>query len=216
MRRRHRPRQARKKVPIPAKLAAVAAAVLGAVSFLTTAAAPAGASTASAASTASTAGAASTASTAASHSSATSNWVTPTTPSDVPYALPVHLPSTTSSPAVASNAPYTPAVLNLIAQLERIVAGETVIDPTVVRRLLQRQRTTSTIGTLNPRERDVLSRMAEGRSNVGIAKDLFLSPRTVEAHVTSVFAKLGLEATDTDNNRVRAVLTYLRSGDDPS
>ena len=105
---------------------------------------------------------------------------------------------------------------NLIAQLARIVAGETVIDPTVVRRLLQRRRTTGTIGTLNPRERDVLSRMAEGRSNVGIAKDLFLSPRTVEAHVTSVFAKLGLEATDTDNNRVRAVLTYLRSGDDPS
>ena len=94
------------------------------------------------------------------------------------------------------------------------MAGETVIDPTVVRRLLQRQRTTSTIGTLNPRERDVLSRMAEGRSNVGIAKDLFLSPRTVEAHVTSVFVKLGLSSTDTDNNRVRAVLAYLRSAAD--
>jgi DNA-binding NarL/FixJ family response regulator len=89
-----------------------------------------------------------------------------------------------------------------------------VIDPAVVRRLLQRRRNTGTIDTLNPREREVLSRMAEGRSNVGIAQDLYLSPRTVEAHVTSVFAKLGLEATDTHNNRVRAVLAYLRSAGD--
>jgi DNA-binding NarL/FixJ family response regulator len=103
---------------------------------------------------------------------------------------------------------------NLVAALERIVAGETVIDPAVVRRLLQRRRSTGTIDTLNPREREVLSRMAQGRSNVGIAKDLFLSPRTVETHVTSVFAKLGLSATDTDNNRVRAVLAYLRSSAD--
>lgn len=103
---------------------------------------------------------------------------------------------------------------NLVAALERIVAGETVIDPAVVRRLLQRRRTSGTIDTLNPREREVLSRMAEGRSNVGIAKDLYLSPRTVEAHVTSVFAKLGLASTDTDNNRVRAVLAYLRSAAD--
>ena len=68
--------------------------------------------------------------------------------------------------------------------------------------------------TLNPREREVLARMAEGRSNVGIAKDLYLSPRTVEAHVTSVFGKLGLEQTDTDNNRIRAVLAYLRLAGD--
>lgn len=102
---------------------------------------------------------------------------------------------------------------NLISQMERIVAGETVIDPSIVRRLIQRKRSASRIDALNPRERDVLARMAEGRSNVGIAKDLFLSPRTVEAHVTSVFAKLGLDQTDTDNNRVRAVLTFLRSGE---
>jgi DNA-binding NarL/FixJ family response regulator len=57
----------------------------------------------------------------------------------------------------------------------------------------------------------VLSQMAEGRSNVGIAKDLFLSPRTVEAHVTSIFVKLGLDQAQTDNNRVRAVLAFLRS-----
>ena len=104
---------------------------------------------------------------------------------------------------------------HLISQLERIVAGETVLDPTVVRRLLARKRSAGRIDTLNPRERDVLARMAEGRSNVGIAKDLHLSPRTVEAHVTSVFGKLGLEQTDTDNNRIRAVLAYLRlTGDE--
>jgi DNA-binding NarL/FixJ family response regulator len=100
---------------------------------------------------------------------------------------------------------------HLVSQLERIVAGQTVLDPTIVRRLLQRKRSASTIDTLNPRERDVLARMAEGRSNVGIAQDLHLSPRTVEAHVTSVFGKLGLEQTDTDNNRIRAVLAFLRS-----
>jgi DNA-binding NarL/FixJ family response regulator len=100
---------------------------------------------------------------------------------------------------------------NLISQLGRITAGETVIDPTIVRRLLARKRRASPIDALNQREREVLRQMAEGRSNVGIAQNLFLSPRTVEAHVTSVFAKLGLEATDTDNNRVRAVLAFLRS-----
>ncbi len=95
------------------------------------------------------------------------------------------------------------------------MAGETVIDPTIVRRLIQRQRSASRMDALNQREREVLARMAEGRSNVGIARDLFLSPRTVEAHVTSVFAKLGLDQTDTDNNRIRAVLEFLRSGGVP-
>jgi DNA-binding NarL/FixJ family response regulator len=55
--------------------------------------------------------------------------------------------------------------------------------------------------------------MAEGRSNLGIAKQLSLSARTVETHITSVFTKLGLDQTDNDNNRVRAVLTFLRSAD---
>jgi DNA-binding NarL/FixJ family response regulator len=103
---------------------------------------------------------------------------------------------------------------HLISQLERIVAGETVLDATVVRRLLARKRSAGRMDTLNPREREVLARMAEGRSNVGIAKDLYLSPRTVEAHVTSVFGKLGLDQTDTDNNRIRAVLAYLRLAGD--
>jgi DNA-binding NarL/FixJ family response regulator len=101
----------------------------------------------------------------------------------------------------------------LMESLARVAAGETVIDPAIVRRLLQRNRKPSMIDTLNERERAVLAHMAEGRSNFGIAKQLYLSPRTVETHVTSVFTKLGLDQTDTDNNRVRAVLAFLRSTD---
>ena len=101
----------------------------------------------------------------------------------------------------------------LMDNLARVAAGETVIDPTIVRRLLQRNRRPSKIDTLNERERAVLWHMAEGRSNLGIAKELFLSARTVETHVTSVFTKLGLAQSDTENNRVRAVLAFLRSAD---
>ena len=67
------------------------------------------------------------------------------------------------------------------------------------------------MGTLNERELEVLRHMAEGRSNLGIARELFLSARTVETHVSSVFTKLGLTQSDTENNRVRAVLAFLRS-----
>jgi DNA-binding NarL/FixJ family response regulator len=101
----------------------------------------------------------------------------------------------------------------LMESLARVAAGETVIDPTIVRRLLRRNRKPSMIDKLNERERTVLGHMAEGRSNLGIAKQLFLSPRTVETHVTSVFTKLGLDQADTENNRVRAVLAFLRSAE---
>ena len=101
----------------------------------------------------------------------------------------------------------------LMDSLARVAAGETVIDPTIVRRLLDRNRKLNPVDVLNERERLVLQHMAEGRSNLGIARELFLSPRTVETHVTSVFTKLGLDQTDTDNNRVRAVLAFLRSAD---
>lgn len=99
----------------------------------------------------------------------------------------------------------------LMAGLTRVAAGEIVIDQTIVRQLLQRSREPSLIGMLNEREQAVLREMAEGRSNLGISRQLFLSPRTVETHVTSIFGKLGLDQTDTDNNRVRAVLRFLRS-----
>jgi DNA-binding NarL/FixJ family response regulator len=104
----------------------------------------------------------------------------------------------------------------LMDSLARVAAGETVMDPTIVRRLLHRNRKPSTIDRLNERERAVLRHMAEGRSNVGIAKELYLSPRTVETYVTSVFTKLGLDQTDTENNRVRAVLAFLRSAEPDS
>jgi DNA-binding NarL/FixJ family response regulator len=99
----------------------------------------------------------------------------------------------------------------LMESLERVAAGETVVDPAIVRRLLDSKRKPSVTDTLNEREVAVLRHMAEGRSNLGIAKELYLSARTVETHVTSVFTKLGLTPSDTENNRVRAVLTFLRS-----
>jgi DNA-binding NarL/FixJ family response regulator len=101
----------------------------------------------------------------------------------------------------------------LMDSLARVAAGETVLDPTIVRRLLHQSRQPSKIDALNERERAVLRHMAEGRSNVGIAQELYLSPRTVETYVTSVFTKLGLDQVDTENNRVRAVLAFLRSAE---
>lgn len=103
----------------------------------------------------------------------------------------------------------------LMESLARVAAGETVVDPAIVRQLLGRNRKPSAMDALNERELAVLSHMAEGRSNLGIAKELYLSARTVETHVTSVFTKLGLTPSDTENNRVRAVLTYLRTAGSP-
>ncbi|HEY1820079.1 MAG TPA: response regulator transcription factor [Trebonia sp.] len=103
----------------------------------------------------------------------------------------------------------------LMESLERVAAGETVVDSAIVRRLLGRKRKPSVIDSLNEREIEVLRHMAEGRSNLGIAQELFLSARTVETHVTSVFTKLGLTTSGTENNRVRAVLAFLRSSATP-
>ena len=103
----------------------------------------------------------------------------------------------------------------LIESLARVAAGETVVDPGIVRQLLGRNRKPSAMDALNERELAVLSHMAEGRSNLGIARQLYLSARTVETHVTSVFTKLGLTPSDTENNRVRAVLAFLRTAGSP-
>ena len=103
----------------------------------------------------------------------------------------------------------------LMESLARVAAGETVVDPAIVRQLLGRNRKPSAMDALNERELAVLSHMAEGRSNLGIAKELYLSARTVETHVTSVFTKLGLTPSDTENNRVRAVLAFLRTAGSP-
>ncbi len=116
--------------------------------------------------------------------------------------------NTSLSPKLKDNVTDADA---LMESLERVAAGETVVDPAIVRRLLGRKRKPSVMDTLNEREVAVLRHMAEGRSNLGIAKELYLSARTVETHVTNVFTKLGLTPSDTENNRVRAVLTFLRS-----
>jgi DNA-binding NarL/FixJ family response regulator len=99
----------------------------------------------------------------------------------------------------------------LMESLARVADGGTVLDPAIVRRLMERDRKPRMTERLNERELEVLRHMAEGRSNLGIARELFLSARTVETHVTSVFTKLGLTQSNTTNNRVRAVLAFLRS-----
>jgi DNA-binding NarL/FixJ family response regulator len=93
--------------------------------------------------------------------------------------------------------------------LERVAAGGTALDPEVVRQLLGASRRSTGLATLTAREREVLSLMAEGRSNAGIATALVVSGGAVEKHVASIFAKLGLPPSEGDNRRVLAVLQYL-------
>ena len=97
--------------------------------------------------------------------------------------------------------------------MSRIVAGGSVLDPAVVAAWLGRPRTRGPLDTLTARESEVLALMAEGRSNRAIAAALALTIRTVEAHVASIFSKLGLEPATTDHRRVLAVITWLRTTD---
>jgi DNA-binding NarL/FixJ family response regulator len=99
----------------------------------------------------------------------------------------------------------------LVDAVRRIAAGGTVIDPTVVASLVGRSRSRDRLDPLTPREREVLSLMAEGRSNLGIAERLFVTEKTVETHVASILGKLGLESQPDDHRRVLAVLAYLRT-----
>ena len=101
-------------------------------------------------------------------------------------------------------------IAELLAALRSVVAGRSVIDPAVVSRLVGRHRRADPMEALTAREREVLEQMAEGRSNRAIGERLFLSPKTVEAHVSSIFSKLGIEDTADDNRRVLSVLTWLR------
>ena len=101
--------------------------------------------------------------------------------------------------------------VNLVDALRRLADGETVIDPTIVSRLLGRRRRVDPLADLTARERDVLGRLAEGLSNRAIASRLFVTERTVEAHVTQIFQKLGLDADPDSHRRVLAVLAYLRA-----
>jgi DNA-binding NarL/FixJ family response regulator len=94
--------------------------------------------------------------------------------------------------------------------LSRVAAGGTALDPEVVTQLLATRRTND-LDALTPREHDVLSLMAEGRSNGAIAGTLVISERAVEKHVANIFAKFGLAPSDADHRRVLAVLRYLES-----
>jgi DNA-binding NarL/FixJ family response regulator len=98
----------------------------------------------------------------------------------------------------------------LLDALRRIKDGESVVDPTIVSRLVGRRRRADPLGELTAREREVLGLVAEGRSNAGIAEALFITERTVEAHITQIFLKLGLREEPSNHRRVLAVLTYLR------
>jgi serine/threonine-protein kinase len=101
-------------------------------------------------------------------------------------------------------------VAQFVETIRRVAAGESVIDPDVVSRLVTRPRQQSPLQTLTEREVTVLGLMAEGRSNHAIAAQLFVSPKTMETHVGNIFSKLGLAPAADDHRRVLAVLTYLR------
>ncbi|HEV8570513.1 MAG TPA: response regulator transcription factor [Actinoplanes sp.] len=93
--------------------------------------------------------------------------------------------------------------------LRRVAAGGSALDPEVVGRLIGSHRTGDPLATLTAREREVLAAMAEGRTNVGIARRLWLTERTVETHIGSIMSKLGLAADEEIHRRVQAVLVYL-------
>jgi serine/threonine-protein kinase len=102
-----------------------------------------------------------------------------------------------------------PAVL--VDALRRLTEGETVVDPAIVSRLFARRREADPVEQLSDRERDVLALVAEGLSNAEIGRRLFITERTVEAHVKQIFLKLRIDQSPETNRRVLAVLAFLRS-----
>jgi DNA-binding NarL/FixJ family response regulator len=100
-------------------------------------------------------------------------------------------------------------VSEFLAALERVAGGGSVIDPALVQELVTARRRDDPLAALSAREREVLAQMAEGHSNAGIARRLWISEGTVEKHVRSVLAKLNLPDTDDHHRRVLAVLTFL-------
>jgi DNA-binding NarL/FixJ family response regulator len=101
-------------------------------------------------------------------------------------------------------------VSDFVAAILEVASGGTVLDPEVVSQLLSRRRRDQRLAALTPREREVLSLMAEGRSNHAVARALYITGGAVEKHIRNIFGKLGLAQTDDDHRRVLAVLTYLR------
>jgi len=102
-------------------------------------------------------------------------------------------------------------IATVVDALRRLVDGETVIDPTLVARLLRRQRRSDPIATLSHREHQVLELIAEGLSNRAIAERVSITERTVEAHVTQIFQKLRFPESPDQHRRVLAVLAFLRA-----
>jgi len=102
-------------------------------------------------------------------------------------------------------------VSEFVDALVRVASGGTALDPEVVTQLLGASRRAGSISALSTREREVLSLMAEGRTNAAIASDLMISEGAVERHVTNIFMKLDLPASQTDHRRILAVLRYLDS-----
>jgi serine/threonine-protein kinase PknK len=100
---------------------------------------------------------------------------------------------------------------DLFETLERISGGDSVIDPALVKELIAARRVQDPLSELTPREREVLQLMAEGRSNGGIARLLYLTEGTVEKHVRSILAKLRLSETGDDHRRVLAVIAFLNA-----
>ena len=102
-------------------------------------------------------------------------------------------------------------VVLLVDALRRLADGETVVDPTIVSRLVGRRRRHDPLEELTEREREVLGLIAEGLSNRALARRLFVTERTVEAHVKQIFMKLDLQTDADSHRRVLAVLAYLRA-----
>jgi DNA-binding NarL/FixJ family response regulator len=101
--------------------------------------------------------------------------------------------------------------LSLFAEsVRRVANGGSALDPDVVQRMVGRRRTSRGVDELSPREREVMTLMAEGRSNGGIAAELVITVAAVERHVTHIFEKLGLRPAPEDHRRVLAVLEYLK------
>ncbi|MGW6929148.1 response regulator transcription factor [Lentzea sp. NPDC054927] len=105
-------------------------------------------------------------------------------------------------------------VREFVSALHRVAAGETVVDPQVVRTLLKRGRTP--LATLSSRELEVLGLVAQGYTNAAIAEQLVVSEAAVNKHVGNIFTKLGFTPGDDRNRRVLATLTYLRDGAQPN
>jgi DNA-binding NarL/FixJ family response regulator len=101
-------------------------------------------------------------------------------------------------------------VTDFVRAVRQVAAGGVVLDPEVVTQLMSRRRRGDLLDELTPREMEVLSLMAEGRSNTAIAEEMTVSEGAVEKHISNIFSKLGLAPDQHDHRRVLAVLTYLR------